>query len=174
MKASPAEGRRRLHTNTACVPPFRVSTGLHVLQHAWLTQKLWCGEATGHWEPLWVIHTSCEPISMVPLLPRGFCCNGSPPSRICKGLGCCCSSARDPEPTICSDLVSDFAAEHDLALRECLSEILGCEVPDTSWEVANLPFSIGGLGLRSAPRLSTAIGQLGRLSPHSAIEAPGR
>ena len=29
-------------------------------------------------------------------------------------------------------------------------------MPDTSWEVANLPFSIGGLGLRSAPRLSTA------------------
>ena len=50
-----------------------------------------------------------------------------------------------------SDLAFDFAAEDDLALRECLSEILGCEVPDTSWEVANLPFSIGILGLRSAP-----------------------
>ena len=54
------------------------------------------------------------------------------------------------------DLAFDFAAEHDLALRGCLSEILGCEVPNTSWEVANLPFSIRGVGLRSAPRLSTA------------------
>ena len=54
------------------------------------------------------------------------------------------------------DLAFDFAAESDLALRECVSEILGCEVPDIFWEVANLPFSIGGLGLRSVPRLSFA------------------
>ena len=72
------------------------------------------------------------------------------------------------------DLALDFAAEHDLALRDCLSEILGCEVPDTAWEVANLPFSIGGLGLAERTTIEHCgqLGKLGRLSPHSAVEAP--
>ena len=71
-------------------------------------------------------------------------------------LFCAGSRAHNLLRVVPPDLAFDFAAEHDLAFRECLSEILGCEVPDTSWEVANVLFSIGGSGLWSAPRLSTA------------------
>ena len=41
-------------------------------------------------------------------------------------------------------------------MRKCPSQLLGCDVPDTSWDVAGLPFSIGSLGLRSARRVSPA------------------
>ena len=50
------------------------------------------------------------------------------------------------------------------------------EVPDTSWEVANLRFFFldrrVGLAERSTIKHCSLLGQLGRLSPHSAIEAP--
>ena len=52
------------------------------------------------------------------------------------------------------ECAEDFAMEHDDAVRKCLSQILGCDVPDTSWDVAELPFSNGSLGLRSARRES--------------------
>ena len=37
-------------------------------------------------------------------------------------------------------------------MQECLTRILGAEVLPGSWEVANLPLSLGGLGLRSVSR----------------------
>ena len=58
-------------------------------------------------------------------------------------------------------------------MRGCFSEILLCEVPDTSWEVANLFFPIGGLVLRSTTiEHCSLLGKLGRLFPHGAVEAP--
>ena len=41
-------------------------------------------------------------------------------------------------------------------MRRCLSRLLESDIPDPSWEVANLPFSIGGLGLRKGSRISAA------------------
>ena len=52
--------------------------------------------------------------------------------------------------------VLEFATNHTASVQECLTRILGAEVPPESWEVANLPLSLGGLGLRSAPRVSPA------------------
>ena len=48
------------------------------------------------------------------------------------------------------------AADHDGSMRRCFSRLLESDIPDTSWEVANLPFSIGGLGLRKGSRISVA------------------
>ena len=50
----------------------------------------------------------------------------------------------------------EYAADHDGSMRHCLSRLLESDIPDTSWEVANLPFSIGGLGLRKGSRISAA------------------
>ena len=53
--------------------------------------------------------------------------------------------------------VSQFAQNHDTSLRACLAEILAVPVPTgVVAEVAHLPFREGGLGLRSAMRLSPA------------------
>ena len=52
--------------------------------------------------------------------------------------------------------VMEFATNHTASVQECLTRILGAAVPPESWEVANLPLSLGGLGLRSAPRVSPA------------------
>ena len=53
----------------------------------------------------------------IPPKPRGFCCNGSLPSRICKGRGCCCSFYAQSRANylltvLPPDLAFDFAAEH--------------------------------------------------------------
>ena len=50
----------------------------------------------------------------------------------------------------------EYAVNHTASLKECLTRILGADIPPESWEVANLPLSLGGLGLRSAPRVSKA------------------
>ena len=50
----------------------------------------------------------------------------------------------------------EYAVEHDGALRRCLCRLLELDIPDVSWEVANLPFPIGGLGLRNSSRVSPA------------------
>ena len=53
--------------------------------------------------------------------------------------------------------VSQFAQNHDTSLRACLAEILAVPVPTgVVAEVTHLPFCEGGLGLRSAMRLSPA------------------
>ena len=54
------------------------------------------------------------------------------------------------------ECAEDFAVEHDDSMRRCLCKLLGCDAPDTSWDVAGLPLSIGGFGLRSARRVSPA------------------
>ena len=54
------------------------------------------------------------------------------------------------------DCAEDFATANDDVMRRCLSQLLGCDVSDTSWDVAELLFSVGGLGLRSARRVSPA------------------
>ena len=48
----------------------------------------------------------------------------------------------------------EFETHHTASVQECLTRILGAEIPPKSWEVANLPLSLGGMGLRSAPRVS--------------------
>ena len=41
-------------------------------------------------------------------------------------------------------------------LRNCLSRILQCSLPDDSWNQATLPFHLGGLGLRSSYHSASA------------------
>ena len=49
--------------------------------------------------------------------------------------------------------VTHVSLRHDRSLRRCLSELLGAEVPEGTWDIASLPFSLGGLGLLSAQRI---------------------
>ena len=58
--------------------------------------------------------------------------------------------------SIARQMALEFAANHTVSLRTCLQRILGAEIPPESWEVAVLPLSLGGLGLRSGPRVSPA------------------
>ena len=53
-------------------------------------------------------------------------------------------------------LALEFASNHTVFLRSCLQRILGAEIPAELWEVAVLPLSFGGLGLRSGSRVSPA------------------
>ena len=55
-----------------------------------------------------------------------------------------------------SHATEKYAAEHDGSERRCLGRLLESDIPDPSWEVANLPFSMGGLGLRNGSRISAA------------------
>ena len=109
------------------------------------------------WELHWVIQTSCEPISAVPLKPSRVSDATDPfnPGSA-RGVVAFARSARVPDLSICPqvppDLAFDFAAEHDVALREVPQRDLGVKCQTHLGEVANLVFSIGGLGLRSAPR----------------------
>ena len=54
------------------------------------------------------------------------------------------------------DLCSTFAAHHDASLRRVLCTLLGVDPSFLFWNVASLPLSLGGLGLRSASLLSRA------------------
>ena len=38
------------------------------------------------------------------------------------------------------------------SLRRCLSALLGADVPEDMWDIASLPLSVGGIGLRGAVR----------------------
>ena len=71
------------------------------------------------------------------------------------------------------DLAFDFAAEHDLAMRGCLSEMLGCEAKHTlgSGQLAFLDRRLR-LAERTTTERCSLLGKLGRLSPHGAVEAP--
>ena len=55
-----------------------------------------------------------------------------------------------------TDLCSTFAAHHDASLRRVLCSLLGMDPSFLFWNVASLPLSLGGLGLRSASLLSRA------------------
>ena len=53
----------------------------------------------------------------------------------------------------------NFAVQHDAGIRQCLEDLLHTPVTSEMWEMASLPFSTGGLGLRNAQRTrSTAYG----------------
>ena len=66
----------------------------------------------------------------------------------------------------------DFAVVREFALRECFSEILGCEVPDTSWGQLAFLDRRFGFAERSTIEHCSFLGKLGKLFPHSAVEAP--
>ena len=46
----------------------------------------------------------------------------------------------------------NFAVQHDAGIRQCLEDLLHTPVTSEMWEMASLPFSTGGLGLRNAQR----------------------
>ena len=52
--------------------------------------------------------------------------------------------------------VAQFASEHDAATQSCLSRHLGAGLSQDAHDLASLPFSIGGCGLRSACRSKVA------------------
>ena len=43
-----------------------------------------------------------------------------------------------------------FAAHYDASLRRCLSQLVNVDPSTVYWDLASLPLSLGGLGLRSA------------------------
>ena len=94
------------------------------------------------------------------VLLTGSCWSGSLLSRICKLLGCCFLLCRHqgkfPLESHSPAQTEEYVVNHTASLKECLTRILGVDISPESWEVANLPLSLGGLGLRSAPRVSEA------------------
>ena len=71
-------------------------------------------------------------------------------------LYCACTRANFLLRAIPPAQTKEYAVNHTASLKECLTRILGADISPESWEVANLPLSLGGLGLRSAPRVSKA------------------
>ena len=53
-------------------------------------------------------------------------------------------------------LISTQLQDFDNSLRFTLGELLQCSIPDNPWVQATLPFSCGGLGLRSSSRSALA------------------
>ena len=52
--------------------------------------------------------------------------------------------------------VAQFASEHDVATQSCLSRLLGAGLTQDAQDLASLPLSLGGCGLRSASRSKEA------------------
>ena len=48
-----------------------------------------------------------------------------------------------------------FAIRHDAGIRQCLENLVHTPITQSVWEMASLPFGIGGLSLRHAERLRT-------------------
>ena len=53
-------------------------------------------------------------------------------------------------------LTDAFAAQHDASMRRALSQLLSVDPSSMYWDVASLPFTRGGMGLRSAALTSRA------------------
>jgi len=58
--------------------------------------------------------------------------------------------------TVPLNVLRSFLEHFDANLRNCLSRILQCSLPDDSWRQASLPFRLGGLGLRSSYHSASA------------------
>ena len=69
-------------------------------------------------------------------------------------LYCCGARANYTLSVVHPELTMSFAARHDASLRRCLSQLLGVAPANMCWDLARLPLSLGGLGLRSATLLS--------------------
>ena len=52
--------------------------------------------------------------------------------------------------------VAQFASDHDVATQSCLSQLLGAGLTQDAQDLASLPLSLGGCGLRSASRSKEA------------------
>jgi len=89
----------------------------------------------------------------------------TPPSTTSRQRGSCCASAPPRTPTtfcillqiLPPHLTADFAAEHDAAAPGALPPFWSKAtppLPPTSFSTAQLAQRFGGLGLRSAPRVS--------------------
>ena len=65
-------------------------------------------------------------------------------------LYCCAGRANYTLRVVHPGLSATFAAHHDASLRRCLSRLLGVDPSLVYWDLASLPLSLGGLGLRSA------------------------
>ena len=69
-------------------------------------------------------------------------------------LLCCGDRANYTLRVVHPELTAGFAAHHDASLRRCLSSLLGVAPASIYWDLASLPLSLGGLGLRSATLLA--------------------
>ena len=58
--------------------------------------------------------------------------------------------------TVPLNVLRFFLKHFDANLRNCLSRILQCSLPDDSWNQATLPFHLGGLDLRSSYHSTSA------------------
>ena len=85
-----------------------------------------------------------------------FCSSGSWRSRTPKRVGCSCWCAFQPRRTS-GNQTRDFAERHDGLVWKCLKGVLGTPgAPPSAKATANLPLSMGGLGLSSAMGVRTA------------------
>ena len=71
-------------------------------------------------------------------------------------LFCASSRANYLLRTLPPCVTEEFAASHDESSRACVSNLLDRVLPDDRWELASLPLSLGGLGLRNASRTRPA------------------
>ena len=69
-------------------------------------------------------------------------------------LYCCAARANYTVRVVHPELTAGLAAHHDASLRRCLSQLLDFDPNTVYWDLANLPLSLGGLGLRSATLMS--------------------
>ena len=53
-------------------------------------------------------------------------------------------------------VTQEFTANHDESSRACLTNLLDRVLPDDRWELASMPLSLRGLGLRNASRTKPA------------------
>ena len=85
-------------------------------------------------------------------------------SRICSAHGfCCCIALRLARITLCGWFIQSCqlllqpnTEQHDAALRRALSQFVSVPPRSTFWDVASLPFTMGGMGLHSAVLTSGA------------------
>ena len=85
------------------------------------------------------------------------CWRGSQRCPISCAHGFCCCSVQHQEPVTCSlscpEHSFQFALRHDAGIRQCLENLVHTPITQSMWEMASLPFGIGGLSLRHAERL---------------------
>ena len=131
---------------------------------------LWCGGVTHSWHHInrvsscWDYLLGKRPSSRHnrPLNEKSTksCWTGSRVCPMCRLHGCCCCSSGATRANYWTRTVSHrfsggFAQEHDQAVMRCLRRIMRVDpssMHPSVREVATLPFSLGGLSIRSAFR----------------------
>ena len=121
-------------------------------------------KASPSWELQWADQNLLNQSSQRSWPTTGSCSQGSLKFKTCSVHGCCCFTVGPPERTstirtIRPELSAEFSQRHDEQIWHCFCKLLKTP-PDavavSASKAATLPFTSGGLGLRSAWRLREA------------------